>query len=139
MGNKEHAKQFLDMATLLQYKGFFDIFVLYSQPEYRILDLLLRNEEDLSPSTLSDILRISRVNITNALNNLESECKITRSIDAQDRRKVIVRLTDVGSKEILEVQDKIINFLAELFETIGEDNRDKLTEVINIITSKISN
>lgn len=129
------AQQFLEMATELQKKGFFDIFVDYSQPELRIMDMLHReNNIEISPSTLSEELRISRVNVTNALNSLESQGYIIRSIDPQDRRKVIVTLTELGKTEIQDNIKRVITFLDQMFRTIGVDLTDSFMEIIKVVT-----
>jgi DNA-binding MarR family transcriptional regulator len=130
----------MDIATKLHSKNFFDIFMEYSQPDARILEALMRaGEELLSPSTLSDNLKISRVNVTNALNSLESQGYIERSIDKQDRRKVNVKITQVGKVEIGEVYGRVISYLTNMFKMIGEKLTDDFLETVKVIDKQIEN
>ena len=136
----QKAVEFMDIATKLHSKNFFDIFVDYSQPETRILEALMKTEDKfLTPSTLSENLRISRVNVTNALNSLESLGFIERSIDKKDRRKVNVKITKVGKIEIEKVYGRVITFLSNMFKMIGEKLTDDFLETVKVIDKQIEN
>jgi len=93
----------------------------------------------LTPSTLSENLRISRVNVTNALNSLESLGFIERSIDKKDRRKVNVKITKVGKIEIEKVYGRVITFLSNMFKMIGEKLTDDFLETVKVIDKQIEN
>lgn len=132
MNNKEKAKVFIEVATELDSLGFFDVFVEYSQPENRILNELKVNKTS-SPSYLSEKLNLSRVTITNSLNNLENDDLITREIDPSDRRKVICNITNKGLQEVTKLVEKATQFLADIFDRIGDEMSDNLVSTLQII------
>lgn len=132
MSNIEKAKEFISLATDLNTTGFFDVFVEYSQPDNRILSELIVTE-NLSPSYLSDKLNLSRVNVTNSLNNLENDGLITIAIDPTDRRKVICNITELGKKKITKLTQKATKFLASIFDLLTDEMSDNLVKTLKII------
>ena len=64
----------------------------------RILNILKENPE-LSRTELGEMLSMSRQNIAELLNKLENNGYITRSVSSQDRRKVVISLTEAGMQE----------------------------------------
>ncbi len=55
------------------------------------------------PSELSDDLAVTRANISNLLNSLESAGRIRRNFDPTNRRRILVELTPEGHELILNV------------------------------------
>ena len=73
-----------------------------SYAQYRILVSLLYNEmiegnPTLNPSEISHMQGTSRNTVSALIRSLEEAALIVRELDADDRRKFNIRLTDAGS------------------------------------------
>lgn len=87
-----------------------DIFVL----------MFIHYHGEVLPKDISVAMDISTARVTVALNELEDEGLITRKIDTNDRRRIIVTTTDKGKEVALNEKDtvteRIVTFLSELGE-----------------------
>ncbi|WP_152619376.1 MarR family winged helix-turn-helix transcriptional regulator [Cohnella kolymensis] len=72
------------------------------------------------PSEISDDLAVTRANISGLLNALENKGLVSREFDASNRRRVLVHLTEAGTK-LLEHVYPIYN------ESISRDITNKLS------------
>ncbi|MCL2044815.1 MAG: MarR family winged helix-turn-helix transcriptional regulator [Oscillospiraceae bacterium] len=79
-----------------------------------------KDGEDVLPSEISKGIRISTARIAATLNSLEGKSLITRKIDPQDRRKILVQITDAGkeqaAKELAHLYEQTTNMLKHLGE-----------------------
>lgn len=126
--------EFLEKAISLSDHNYFNVFVEYAQPKARILDLINRSGKDvIKPSIISDKLNLSRVAVTVSLNQMEKEGLIERKLSAQDRRNIIVNITDLGLIEVKKSREKAYFFLTDMFNTIGEKRTRDLIDIISIL------
>lgn len=102
--------------------------------ESGILQALLINEksggESLSPGELSAIQELSTGRIAIALNSLESKSHIERKMDQNDRRRIIVTLTNLGrqcAEQLLE--ETILNF-EEVLRKLGEQDASEFFRIL---------
>ncbi|MGI6561971.1 MAG: MarR family winged helix-turn-helix transcriptional regulator [Clostridia bacterium] len=111
-----------------------------SQGEYLVLrNIRLSNKESkgdgregtLKAADLSDMLELSRPSITRILNALENRGYITRSIDPKDRRSIRMELTDAGNEAFDLANRRIADTAERIAESLGEDDTDKLTELLD--------
>lgn len=61
--------------------------------ETYVLYFIRENQGKTVPSQISDGMGVSSARVAMALNSLEEKGMITREIDVDDRRKIIVKLT----------------------------------------------
>jgi len=61
-----------------------------------VLYFIKENQGRTAPSQISDGMGVSSARVAMALNSLEEKGMITREIDVEDRRKIIVKLTEKG-------------------------------------------
>jgi len=89
------------------------------QGEMFILKYISIRNTSVLPGEISNEMGVSSARIATALNNLERKNLITRQIDKNDRRKILVEITKEG-KQVVAKQDKIlINIVAHILETLG--------------------
>ncbi len=82
------------------------------------------------PSEISNEMKITSARTAAALNNLESKGLITREIDKNDRRQILVALTDEG-KRIAKLQlDEFVKTTTHILETLGEDDAKEFIRII---------
>ena len=93
--------------------------------EMAVLRLLGESGLPLTAGDLSRDLRMTTSRIAAVLNSLQKKGMIERGEDAQDRRRVLVRLTAEGSALCEQRKACVRRRLAAIFERLGmEDTRE---------------
>ncbi|NLA86128.1 MAG: winged helix DNA-binding protein [Clostridiales bacterium] len=102
--------------------------------EMVILNFLVNLQADSLPSELAAAMNTSTARVAMALKSLESKGLIRRRIDKEDRRKVIVSITEEGSKIVLserqEMRDRMVSILNEL----GDKDAKEYIRIVERIT-----
>jgi DNA-binding MarR family transcriptional regulator len=110
--------------------------------EMFILNYLINEQSDTLPSELAAAMNTSTARVAMALKSLETKGFIRRRIDKDDRRKVIVSITEEGRRLVMserrEMRDRMVRILRELGE---EDAREyiRIIERITEISMRIYN
>lgn len=100
--------------------------------EFEVLATLLRSgpAHELSPSALNRWLMISGGGLTKRMTRLEERGLITRRLDPDDRRSLLVALTEAG-KELAERAVLAHSAAtAELIDRIGPEAREQLSGLL---------
>ena len=90
------------------------------------------------PSHISYALGVSSARIAVALNSLEEREFITRRIDNDDRRKIIVELTPRGTKYVEELQMKQVERFQNILILLGEEDAKELVRIIGRLATTLS-
>ncbi|MDF0604492.1 MarR family transcriptional regulator [Neisseriaceae bacterium TC5R-5] len=100
--------------------------------EFDVLAALRRKGPpyQLSPGMLQNMVLISSGALTNRINRLEDADLVTRSIDPNDRRGVVVTLTDKGYTLIEEAVTQHLATEAELLAGLNDDERSTLAGLL---------
>lgn len=92
-----------------------------------------RKDKVTTPSQISDSLNISTARVAASLNSLETKGYITREIDQDDRRKIIIKLTKSGTKLATELMSHNLAKAADLLSKIGKKDSDELLRIFEKI------
>lgn len=65
--------------------------------------------------------------------------QVERHSDPDDRRKVLVRLTDDGRKMLTEINEQKKNALRETFRPLHEDEREQYLSLIETLADRLEN
>jgi DNA-binding MarR family transcriptional regulator len=87
-----------------------------------ILDCLACCKRNLHPGEIGQEMEVSSARIASALNRLEKKELITRQIDTQDRRGILIEITPKGREVAEENRQMILRFAADMLERLGEDD-----------------
>lgn len=89
-----------------------------------IFTLLYINERktQVLPSQISEEMSISTARVASILNNLENKGYIDRQIDREDRRRILVNLTENGQVQADKHHDMVIGLTARMLELLGEED-----------------
>ena len=90
--------------------------------ENAVLTCLLHNEEEklsLVPGRMTDILK-----------TLEKKGMIRREPDPEDRRRVLVRITPKGIRDVTERREKVRTQYSGLYQALGLYDTVKLIELL---------
>lgn len=100
-----------------------------AQGEPLVLVYLYKNAGTLIvPSDIARYIGASTARVANILNNLEEKGMISREISREDRRKILVFLTDKGRKETKERRTRTITRISNVFEAMGEERTQQFIE-----------
>lgn len=94
-----------------------------------MLGLIARHNEDVLPGVLCAEMDISSARVAATLNSLEDKGYITRRIDPDDRRRILVNITDVGKTISQRHEREIICHAATLLEQLGEHDAKEYVRI----------
>ncbi|EEK71708.1 Transcriptional regulator, MarR [Bacillus mycoides] len=106
-------------------------------PSHTQVLLLLHENGTLAVSEIGKRLAISRPNMTPLLNKLIQEELIERHYSEKDRRVILISLTTEGKMLVSQYQQFILGKLKENFQTLSEEEREKLIYSLKTIQNLI--
>ncbi|MCL2085183.1 MAG: MarR family winged helix-turn-helix transcriptional regulator, partial [Oscillospiraceae bacterium] len=76
-----------------------------------------------------DEMRVSSARVAAALNSLEQKGLITRQINKDDRRKILVGVTEHGKKMAEKHRQDVIGVAAKLLNLLGEHDAKEYVRI----------
>jgi DNA-binding MarR family transcriptional regulator len=118
-----------------------------SPAQFRVLMMLLFCEhmgtsDGLNPSEISEYQGTSRNTISALIRGLEEDGLIVRQLDAHDRRKFNIHLTDAGRKLVMNHGAFHMRAAGEIFGVLSAEEMESLGELLrklNQSTAKMRN
>jgi DNA-binding MarR family transcriptional regulator len=107
----------------------------------RFLTLIVMNRtpaEAINPSLLAQTLGVTRATMTGLLDGLEKKKLVERRTDAEDRRKVGVRLTDAGRRILDNILPDYYRQFAKLTTYLDEGERQTLRSLLKKVNQGLS-
>ncbi|MDR3426734.1 MULTISPECIES: MarR family winged helix-turn-helix transcriptional regulator [Silvimonas] len=98
-----------------------------SMPQYLAMAMLLVDEgnQPTNPSEVSKLLDMTRTQVTRLMDSLETEGWVTRTLDKEDRRRMMLTLTDEG-KAKLKMAAPVVHAVYQrawsVFDDAGQDH-----------------
>ncbi|WP_302192737.1 MarR family winged helix-turn-helix transcriptional regulator [uncultured Streptococcus sp.] len=106
-----------------------------------ISDNTLNSEGNVGISDVKEFLSVSKPAVSQMLSSLEKRGFLVRDVDKNNRRNVIVTLTDTG-REVLSVELENFNIkLKKIISHLGEDDVKQMIEIVNrmiLITNELN-
>jgi MarR family transcriptional regulator, organic hydroperoxide resistance regulator len=96
-----------------------------------VLQYVIHRGKPVPPSEISGFMNISTARIAAALGSLERKGLVTRRIDPDDRRRILVDLTDAGRAFASEKEEHMLSHTTQLLEALGEQDATDLLRLIN--------
>lgn len=101
--------------------------------EAPVLEYLAKHKgEEKTPSELAERLSYSRPRMTRILDSLVEKGCVERRNDPNDRRRVLVKITDEGIKSSRERSSQGIDAVAKELSALGEDNARALLKALEL-------
>jgi DNA-binding MarR family transcriptional regulator len=104
-------------------------------PRERILAVLNEREEGMRQKELAEILMIHPSSLSEAVDKLEADRYIERTVDPADKRATIITLTEKGKARAYEVMDERQAAAAEVFRNLSEEEKQTLLVLLDKITA----
>ena len=105
-----------------------------SHGERKILGFLSYAKCSATSGELSEALYLSTPRVASALNSLSKKGFIERSRDANDKRIVIVTITDSGSRFMEEERNEALMMIEQTLEKLGEHDAKEFVRIMKRIT-----
>lgn len=103
-------------------------------PRFDLLAQLDSSRKDfpngLSMSDLSRRMMVTNGNITGLVDRLARERLISRSVDPNDRRTQLVRITDSGRESLERMTPNHQSWISSMFSALSEAERKQLYELV---------
>lgn len=110
----------------------------FLQGEQYILHYLSQNLNiEISPSTLSEKLHMTRPRVTAVINTLKKKNYVEAKQDEEDRRRLSVKITNQGLDFINSKQKNAIEYFKLFIESIGDENVKDLIRIIELAADKM--
>ena len=94
-----------------------------------VMRYLAHQNDCVLPSEISKVMGISSARIAAALNSLEKKGMITRQIDPEDRRRILITLTSEGRALGIEQQQEILEKFAKMLSQLGEHDAKEYVRI----------
>ena len=100
-----------------------------SRGEIFVLKILLFNNGTSTPTEISEAMKSTKGRISAILNSLEKKGFIGREIDKDNRRNIIVTISDSGRDYVMKELRECYRIVAHVFEELGEKDSKKFVEL----------
>ena len=94
--------------------------------------------DSILPSEVSTEMNISSARIAAVLNSLENKGLVTRSIDPDDRRRVLVDLTQDGKALGEQYYHMVLGLTARMLAILGEQDAVELVRIMGKLADGVS-
>lgn len=125
---------FFDKFKCSNNSSFSNFFDGFNKGELNVLRYLNSIKKETSSGELSNIMNVSTARVASILNSLESKNLIIRKSDSDDKRKILVDITDDGVKLTQDMKEEVSKRISYVIEEIGVE---KFREYLDI-TSKVN-
>ena len=116
------AKELLDIRVKLVQVPFVQILSKMERGETFVLNYLVTHDGPIHPKNLSTAMAVSTARIATLLNKLEEKNQVRRYVDPDDKRQLIVVLTDEGREKILQHRAEILPDIRDFLEELGAED-----------------
>ena len=100
------------------------------QGEAFVLDFIARHGDHVLPGEISNEVEVSSARVAAALNSLEDKGLVTRQIDKNDRRKILVSLTKTGKESAEKSQQAMVEKVTNLLLQLGERDAKEYVRIM---------
>ena len=95
-----------------------------------VLTYISKKDASVLPGEISAEMDISTARIAAVLNSLENKGFITRRIDRDDRRKILVDVTPSGREQAESYDGKALDGAVRMLEALGEHDAREFVRIL---------
>jgi Transcriptional regulators len=93
--------------------------------------------DKISLVDLAEILGLDKSTMSRTINNLVDAGLVLRDLDMENRRYVIIQLTDNGKSIYQNTEESMNSYYQDVFNSIPEDKREQIIESLQLLTSAV--
>ncbi|WP_434778921.1 MarR family winged helix-turn-helix transcriptional regulator [Neisseria sp. Ec49-e6-T10] len=98
--------------------------------QMRVLSILQNNNNAMNQRDLLEILNVRSASLSELLGKLEHRHLIERNRDAQDKRNIVIFLTEQGSEAVKAIKAVKQDSASTMFATLSQSEREQLAELL---------
>lgn len=83
---------------------------------------------------LADLLDVDKSTMSRTVNNLVETGLALRDMDTENRRYVVIQLTESGQKVFNSIENSMENYYKDIFNSIPENKRGQVLESLFLLT-----
>ena len=83
---------------------------------------------------LADLLGLDKSTMSRTINNLVEAGFVIRDLDAENRRYVVIQLTDGGNRVFENIEESMGQYYKSIFSSIPENKRGQVLESLQLLT-----
>ncbi len=88
---------------------------------------------------LADLLDVDKSSMSRTVNNLVETGLVIRDLDTENRRFVVIQLTDAGKNVFQSIENSMDNYYKDIFSSIPEVKRGQVLESLALLTNAAKN
>ena len=88
---------------------------------------------------LAGLLGLDKSTMSRTINNLVELDLVLRDLDVENRRYVIIQLTENGENIFKNIEDSMNGYYKNIFNSIPENKRNQVMESIQLLTNAVEN
>jgi DNA-binding MarR family transcriptional regulator len=111
-----------------------EVFTLFSIK--RAID---EKNSKIKVSDISKMLDVAPPTVTQLITGLEKNGYVERKLNREDRRAVIIELTEKGDEAINKAFNEFFKYFQGLVECLGCDKSNELAELLNMVFNYFNN
>lgn len=92
------------------------------------------SDSNISISEVQSGLHVTKSAISQMMNSLEKKGYIERKIDTEDRRKIVVTLTQAGKDILIETKESANHNLNKIISNLGDENTKQFIDLLNQVS-----
>lgn len=108
-----------------------------SKGEMGVLGALHSAGHALSPTEIAEITNVTTSRTANTLKSLERKGYVTRDINPDDRRGIVVNITGTGSSYERETREGAEKSIDDLLSLMDEKDASKLVELVELLSERV--
>jgi DNA-binding MarR family transcriptional regulator len=97
--------------------------------EMIVLHFIERRDCPVKPSEISRAVQRTTARVAATLNSLEKKGLVTREIDENDRRRILVKLTPAGRKMVEEKHRNVVRMVSTMLSMLGEEDAREFVRI----------
>ena len=101
------------------------------------LQYIAMREGPVLPGEISDEMCISSARIAATLNSLERKGLITRRIDSNDRRRILVELTSKGIAQTKAHSHELLSNIMQMLSWLSEEDAREYVRITSVLAQKV--
>jgi Transcriptional regulators len=101
-----------------------------------VLSYVSEHEGNVIPSDISNAMGITSARVAAALNGLEGKGLVTRRIDTEDRRRILIDLTDAGREKVQEQKQMMVGFVTGMLQYLGENDAKEYIRIMKKLADR---
>jgi len=86
---------------------------------------------------LAGLLRLDKSTMSRTINNLVESDLVLRDLDSENRRYVIIQLTENGRNVFKNIEESMNGYYKSIFNSIPENKRSQVMESLQLLTNAV--